>query len=295
MKKIVILIPVYNDWKSVFKLLYYIDSQILNWDDEVSVMIINDASTQERNKTEFDFKKINLVKVMNMKQKRGHARCNAAGLKYLTEKENFDHIILMDGDGEDRPEELNLLYSKCKEMPTKTVTANRIKRSEGYFFKFLYEFHKILTFIFTGRLIRFGNYSCLPKKDAVRLVKEASIWSSFSGSLTKVILDRVSIPSIRGSRYYGPSQMNLFNLLVHSFSIIAVFKVSVLIRSLLFLAIYLFFISGNFSIVTLFPVFTILVFVFSIFKISRRENFNELENSLKNIASVDVLSKSDNG
>jgi len=87
----------------------------------------------------------------------------------------------------------------------------------------------------------------------------------------------------------------LFNLLVHSFSIIAVFKVSVLIRSLLFLAIYLFFIVGHFSIVTLFPVLAILVFVLSIFKISGRENFNELENSLKNIISVDVLSKSDNG
>ena len=148
----------------------------------------------------------------------------------------------------------------------------------------MYEFHKILTFIFTGRLIRFGNYSCLPKKDAVRLVKEASIWSSFSGSLTKVILDRVSIPSIRGSRYYGPSQMNLFNLLVHSFSIMVVFKTAVLIRSLLFLVFYLFFIVGNFSIVTLFPVFAIFVFVFIIFKVARRENINELEDSLKNLS-----------
>ena len=230
-----------------------------------------------------------------MKQNRGHARCNAAGLKYLTEKEDFDYIILMDGDGEDRPEELNLLFNKSNEIPLKTITANRIKRSEGYFFKSLYEFHKILTFIFTGRLVRFGNYSCLPKKDAVRLVKEASIWSSFSGSLTKVILDRVSIPSIRGSRYYGPSQMNLFNLLVHSFSIMAVFKTAVLIRSLLFLVFYLFFIVGNFSIVTLFPVFAIFVFVFIIFKVARRENINELEDSLKNIINIDVLSGFNNG
>ena len=135
----------------------------------------------------------------------------------------------------------------------------------------------------------------LPKKAINLLIKEPSLWSSFTGTVVKTISERISVPTKRWKRYYGKSQMNLFKLFVHSFSIIAVFKVSVLIRSLLFLAIYLFFISGNFSIVTLFPVFTILVFVFSIFKISRRENFNELENSLKNIASVDVLSKSDNG
>ena len=116
------------------------------------------------------------------------------------------------------------LFNKSKENPSKTVTLDRIKRSEGPFFKLLYECHKILTYVFTGKLIKFGNYSCLPKADAARLAKEACIWSSFSGSVTKVISDRVSVPSIRGQRYFGPSQMNLFNLLIHSFSIIAVFR-----------------------------------------------------------------------
>ena len=121
-----------------------------------------------------------------MKKNRGHARCNAAGLKFLTEKENFDYVILMDGDGEDRPEELTLLFNKSKENPLKTITANRIKRSEGLFFKFLYQCHKILTYVFTGKLIKFGNYSCLPKIDAaVKLVKQACIWSSFSGSVAQ--------------------------------------------------------------------------------------------------------------
>ena len=51
----------------------------------------------------------------------------------------------MDGDGEDQPEELVLLYNKSKENPLKTVTANRIKRLEGSLFKFLYEFTKYIT------------------------------------------------------------------------------------------------------------------------------------------------------
>jgi len=290
MKKFIILIPIYNDWKSVFKLLENIDLQIADWDAEVSVLIVNDASTEERPITELKFKKIKSVRVMNMKQNRGHARCNAVGLKYLTEKENFDYVILMDGDGEDQPEELTSLFNKSKEKPLKTVTLERIKRSEGFFFKLLYEGHKILTYVFTGKLVKFGNYSCLPKEDVAKLTKEASIWSSFSGSVTKVIADRVSVPSIRGQRYFGPSQMNFFNLLIHSFSIIAVFRGAVIIRSILFLFIYLFFVSNNLSVITLFPVLAIVIFLLLIFKVSFRENIEELNNSLENIGSIDVLS-----
>ena len=290
MKKFIILIPVYNDWKSIFKLLENIDLQILAWDAEVSVLIVNDASTEKRPETKLKFKNIKSVRVINMKKNRGHARCNAAGLKFLGEKEDFDYVILMDGDGEDRPEELSLLFNKSKENPLKTVTANRIKRSEGPFFKLLYACHKVLTFIFTGKLIKFGNYSCLPKEAAIRLAKEASIWSSFSGSVTKIISNRVSVPSIRGKRYFGPSQMNLFSLLIHSFSIIAVFKRSVIIRSILFLILYLFFIHNNFSVITLFPIFAIIIFLLLILKTSSRENYQELNNSLENISSIDILS-----
>jgi len=290
MKKFIILIPVYNDWKSVFKLLENIDVQIKDWEAQVSVLIVNDASTEERPKTELDFKNIKSLRVINMKQNKGHARCNAAGLKYITEKENFDYVIFMDGDGEDRPEELTLLFNKSKENPTKTVTLNRIKRSDGSFFKFLYAGHKILTYVFTGKLIKFGNYSCLPKAHAAKLAKEACIWSSFSGSVTKVISDRVSVPSIRGQRYFGPSQMNLFNLLIHSFSIIAVFRGAAIVRSILFIIFYLFFVYNNFSIITLFPVFAALIFLLLIFKVSSRENIEELNSSLENIDSIDVLS-----
>tara|TARA_Y100000590_G_scaffold382706_1_gene452866 strand:- start:390 stop:1277 length:888 start_codon:yes stop_codon:yes gene_type:complete len=289
MKKFIILIPVYNDWQSVFKLLENIDVQIKDWNAEVSILIVNDSSTEERPKTELDLKNIKSLRVINMKQNKGHARCNAAGLKYITEKENFDHVILMDGDGEDRPEELTLLFNKSKENPSKTITLNRIKRSEGPFFKLLYVCHKILTYVFTGKLIKFGNYSCLPREHATKLAKKACIWSSFSGSVTKVISDRISVPSIRGKRYFGPSQMNLFSLLIHSFSIIAVFKGAVIVRSILFIILYLFFVYSNLSFITLFPAVAVFIFLLLILKISSRENIEQLNSSLENIHSIDVL------
>jgi len=294
MKKYILLISIYNDWKSVIKLFENIDLQIANWDANVSILVINDASTEERPKTKFSFQNIKSIRVMNMKKNKGHARCYATGLKFLTQKEDFDYAILMDGDGEDRPEELTLLFNKSKENPLKTVTANRTSRSEGFFFKLLYECHKILTLVFTGKLIKFGNYSCLPREAALKLVGQASTWSSFSGSVVKTIFDRISIASIRGPRYFGPSKMNFLNLLIHSFSIIAVFRSTVVVRSILFLFFYLFFVFNKLSIITLFPVLIIFIFLFSIFRVSSRENIGELNNSLTNIDSIDALTNSDN-
>ncbi|MAH53506.1 MAG: glycosyltransferase [Pelagibacteraceae bacterium] len=294
MKRFVILIPLYNDWKSVFELLKNIDLQIAEWNANVSVLIVNDASTEKKPKTELNFKNIKSARIINMKNNQGHARCYATGLKFLTEKEDFDYVILMDGDGEDRPEELSLLFKKSSNYPQKTVTANRIERSEGPLFKLMYECHKILTYVFTGHLIKFGNYSCLPKKAVVKLIKEACIWSSFSGSVSKIIHDRVLISSIRGRRYFGPSRMSFFDLLIHSFSIIAVFKGSVIARTVLFLIFYLFFISSNLSAITFFPVLAILLFLFLIIKTSSRENIEQLNNSLENIDSIQALSDFNN-
>ena len=289
MKKFVILIPVYNDWKSVSKLLKEIDLQIVEWESEVSVLIIDDFSTEAKSDIDLNFIKIKSVKVLNIKKNQGHARCFATGLKFIIERENFDYVILMDADGEDRPEELNLLFNKSKEYPNKVITADRIKRSEGLLFKFCYEIHKYLTYIFTGHLIKFGNYSCLPRDSVVKIIKEPSAWSSFSGSLTKLIPDRISISSIKGLRYYGPSKMSFFSLLIHSLSIIAVFKKTAFLRSIIFLSVYLLLIFQSLSFITLLPVFLIVILLFAIIWVSNRENLDQFNKSLDNISSIDSV------
>ena len=80
MKKFKILIPLYNDWKSVSKLLNEIDTQTNNWNAEVSVIIVNDASTEEKSNLYSNYKKIKSVKILNMRVNRVHQRCIAAGL-----------------------------------------------------------------------------------------------------------------------------------------------------------------------------------------------------------------------
>ena len=287
--KIKILIPIYNDWQSVFKLLENIDLVIAGLEEEVSVLIVNDASTDQRPEVSLNLNNLKSIQVINMKENRGHARCNAAGLKYINEKEDFDYVIPMDGDGEDRPEELLSLIEKAKEYSDTVITADRVKRSEGVFFKFCYLVHKYLTFIFTGQSIKFGNYTCLPKSAVIRMVEEAATWSSFSGSLSKIAKERKSVPSTRGSRYFGPSKMSFVNLLKHSLSIIAVFKTTLLIRSMVFLAVYIFLVLQHISVITLIPVVLVIVMIFSVFTLSGRENITELSNSLENINNIENL------
>ena len=287
--KIKILIPVYNDWQSVFKLLENINSEVANLGHEFSVIIVNDASTENKPEISSNFEYLNSIKIINMKENRGHARCNASGLKYIFENEEFDYVIPMDGDGEDRPEEIKQFVDNFNYHPNKSIVGERIKRSEGIFFKFCYFFHKIITSTFTGQSIKYGNFTCLPKSIVEKMINEKATWSSFSGSLAKITQDRATIPSERGTRYFGPSKMSFKNLLIHSLSIISVFKINVLIRSTLFLLVYFFLVYQKLSIIMMIPIILILILIFSVFTVSKRENLSELNNSLSNILNIDTI------
>ena len=287
--KIKILIPVYNDWQTLSKLLENINVEISRLDHEFSAIIINDGSTEPIPENFVNIKNFKSVKIINMKINKGHARCNAAGLKYIFEKEEFDYVIPMDGDGEDRPEEIPVFIDNLKYNPKKPIVGERIKRSEGFFFKFCYIAHKLITYTFTGQSIKFGNYTCLPKSIVDKMVKEKTTWSSFSGSLAKISKDRAVIPSERGIRYFGPTKMSFKNLIIHSLSIIAAFKLNVLVRSILFILIYIFLIHQNITIVMLTPIFLVLILLTFSFKVSDRENLDELNNSLSNISNINNI------
>ena len=286
---IIILIPVFNDFRSTSKLIEEIDSNISDVNASFSIIIINDASTEEKNLENKNLYKIKSIKLINMRNNRGHARCIAAGLKHISENEDFDYVIPMDGDGEDRPEEIKNFVEKIKDNPNKSIVGERVKRSEGLIFKICYFLHKIITYTFTGKFIKFGNFTCLSKETVNKLIEEKATWSSFSGSLAKIENNLINSPSIRGSRYFGPSKMSFINLINHSLAIIAVFKSSVIFRSIAFYAIYLIIIADYISVITAIPLALIIVFGFVILKISGRENLIEFNNSLTNISDIDIL------
>ena len=287
--KIKILIPIYNDWQSVSKLLDEINSLSIDPEFQTSVIIVNDASNHDRQNEEKTLDNIQSVKILNMKKNQGHARCIATGLKYIYEKEDFDYIIPMDGDGEDRPEEIKEFINQIKTSIGKPIVGLRVKRSESLLFQICYKIHKLITITFTGKTIKFGNFTCLPKVSVKKMINEKATWNSFSGSLTKIENDLISIPSIRGNRYFGPSKMNFYNLIKHSLSIISVFRKTFLIRSSLFVILYILLIKSNASVITAIPLVFLLVAVYSISNLALRENMDEFDKSIENIQSIDTI------
>ena len=278
MKKITILIPVYNDWESLTKLLKEIDEIVKETKNlEFSCLVINDCSIVKMPKI-LKPPSLKTLNIINMKKNKGHARCNAFGIRHINDHDKSDYVILMDGDGEDRPIEIKGLINKISDFPDISVVAKRIKRSEGIIFQAMYQIHKLVTFLFTGKIINFGNYSCLTSKDLSILSNKASLWSSYSGTVKKHIKKFNEIDSIRGKRYFGPSKMSIFNLIIHSFSIIAVFKYSVFIRSS-FLIIFLSYLNNSIGVFSIFFQILIVVFNLMIFSVSFRENEKDLLNS----------------
>tara|TARA_B100000745_G_C20123747_1_gene384832 strand:- start:153 stop:1022 length:870 start_codon:yes stop_codon:yes gene_type:complete len=284
--KIKILIPVYNDWQSVSKLIDEINNLSIDQEFQISIIVVNDASNHDRQDEEKTLENIQSIKILNMKKNQGHARCIATGLKYIHEKEDYDYVIPMDGDGEDRPEEIKEFINQIKNSNSKPIIGERIKRSENLIFKICYQIHKLITLTFTGKSIKFGNFTCLPKITVEKMVNEKATWNSFSGSLSKIEKDFLSIPSARGTRYFGPSKMSFYNLLKHSLSIISVFRSTVLIRSALFIVLYILLIKSNASVITAIPLILLLVMIYSISNLALRENMEEFDNSLKNIEDI---------
>ena len=287
MKKFLIIIPIYNDWDSVHELVVRINNEIKPVNHKISIIIINDSSNQKNNFKLIPANNIQSVKILNLSQNIGHCKAIASTLKYIDDNMDYDHIIPMDGDGEDRPEEI-LDFIKIIDSADETVeivTANRIKRSEGIIFRICYQLHKFITFLLVGKMVRFGNYSCLSKKAVQKLISDSSIWVSYSGAVIKNFSNIKSIQSSRGKRYFGPSKMNFFKLIKHSLSIPAVFKESVLFKSaflVLIFALASYYYSSYFLIACL----IIWIFMLYIFFLSKDDNIKNLDNSSQNIKSL---------
>ncbi len=275
MKTYKILIPVFNDWESLSILLNNIHALKINNLARIKILIIDDCSSETLNKKiEFDsFEDIEIIK--NIKNI-GHGKSIANGINYLNKKNDFDYLIVMDGDGEDRPEEVKELILKSTELPSVTITANRIKRSESAFFKLSYHLHKILTLVLTGYSIKFGNFMCIPKKDLNLITSNKNLFVSFSGTVAKFIKNKTSMPSIRGVRYCGTTKMSFLKLIRHSLLIISVFRKETAIRLSILFSIYvtlIFYFLQNSFLLFILPLAVVnILIIFTLFVLYKKNS-----------------------
>tara|TARA_B110000196_G_scaffold139415_1_gene120824 strand:+ start:613 stop:1422 length:810 start_codon:yes stop_codon:yes gene_type:complete len=228
--KICFVIPTYNDETSLKKLIDNISKELKNF--TLHFVIIDDCSVDDY-KTLDTCHKLDLI---NLKKNQGSQKAISIGLKYLKDKEiDFDYLIIMDSDGEDKPNDLKLLIEEAQRKNNNFIIfASRKKRMEIFTFKFLYFSYKLIFKILTGNKINFGNYSCVPKKFLNDMVKNPFIDLHYSAAIIKSKLYYSTILCNKGLRYAGDSKMSFSNLFIHGLKSLSIFFKEIFIRFLIF-------------------------------------------------------------
>ena len=234
----IILIPVYNDWKSLNKLLIEIND-ISDETNLFKVLIINDSSTQKVDIERKKLHKIKQIKILSLKQNLGSQKSICVGLSYLKEQNNNSYITIMDGDGEDNPVEISKMLTHAKADPEYIITSHRKSRNENFIIKFSYKIHLIITFFLTWHWISFGNFSCFHSKNLKKLNLNDA-WYAHSASVLKNCNIKKLYAS-RQKRYFENSKISFLKLIEHSLRITSVFYKKVFFNSLIFLILIWFF------------------------------------------------------
>ncbi len=231
MKNYDILIPVYNDWKSLNKLLSKIDNNLKGLKGNVRVLVINDKSTE---KPFFEIKKIKVIRkisVINLKKNFGSQGAIAIALNYISQSKKKSIVSIIDADGEDDPNQLKKMIKFAIKYSKNIIVSNRTKRSEVFIFKVLYKIHLILTFLLTNKWISFGNFSSFNSRNLKNLLKNNYIWFSYSAAVVKNCLIK-NLYAARKKRYFGNSKVSFFKLFLHSLKILSVFQLKIILNTI---------------------------------------------------------------
>jgi polyisoprenyl-phosphate glycosyltransferase len=229
-----ILLPVYNDWEALRLLVRKISDLYPSNAHKIDFVVVNDASNQPFDPSLFSEYSI---RVIHLNCNLSHQRAIAVGLSYLAnETSNKGHIVVMDSDGEDKPEHIIELFAEVQKRPDKIIFAQRKKRSESFLFKCFYLIYKTIFKALTGHIITFGNFCIIPSSQLKKLTFVSEIWNNFPGGAIKSKMPLGSIPLDRGSRLAGQSKMNFTSLVLHGMSAISVFLEFTAVRILIFIS-----------------------------------------------------------
>ncbi len=234
-EEIVVLIPVFNDWESVEQLLPRLDRELAQSGMAVDVLIVDDGSVLEGEGVADSnaFEAIRRIDVLRLRRNLGHQRAIAIGLAYVEDCLSTSAVVVMDADGEDDPADVPRLVGRLREEGNrKIVFAERTRRSESIAFRIFYLFYKILHYLLTGKGVRVGNYSVIPRRRLSSLVVVAEMWNHYAAAVFRSRQPYCMVPTRRGRRLCGSSSMNFVSLVAHGLSAIAVYSDVVGVRLL---------------------------------------------------------------
>jgi glycosyltransferase involved in cell wall biosynthesis len=237
-----IITPVFNDWDSFAILLRDLDDACTSIDWDVSVLAIDDGST-DVGPTDLDhfeeFVALREVRIVRLATNVGHQRAIAIGLSISVVETNADAMVIMDSDGEDRPQDIQRLLMSVRGKQSFAVVAQRAARTNTWFFKLCYALYKMIFVVMTGRDINFGNFSLISRDYARRLIMQSDLWNNLPGALLKSRAPITHLLTDRGRRYAGTSKMNYISLIVHGMSGISVYSDVIFVRMLAATGIFL--------------------------------------------------------
>jgi polyisoprenyl-phosphate glycosyltransferase len=231
--QVTLVIPVYDDWMSLKRLLRTIDDQLGLERVVFNVIVVNDGSRTKPSFAEWcdgGFKRIRGIQLANLICNLGNQRAIAVGLVLASQEAGSDGVIVLDCDGEDRPEDIPALIAKAMDNPGQIICARRSKRSESLAFKAFYRLYKAMFRALAGATINFGNFCYIPHATLDGLAYSPSLWNHLAATLVRSRVPLVRIATQRGRRYAGESQMNLDALIAVGLSAISVYADIVLVR-----------------------------------------------------------------
>ncbi len=263
MKRIIILIPTYNDCKSLRRLLSNINKYFNNEKITLEILIINDCSSEKYYLQDLKLKNIRSIKIIDLKKNVGSQKAIFIGLNKISKLKKRSTIVVMDSDGEDDPAKISKLANRANQNDDAIVFALRKKRLETFFFQLLNKFRLLITFLLTGKYLNFGNFSAFSNKNLKNLIKNKNLSIAYCSGVVKnhLKINLVSIP--KRKRYHGISKVSFFFLIKHSINIISIFYIQVFLRTtaiLLFLIYFNFFNLNN--LIIIFFLITNLIFFF---------------------------------
>lgn len=225
-ERVMICMPVYNDWQSVHLLLKLIDQCSHEVSPHLSVLIVNDGSTEPvPNCLGGELANIVSIHVLHLRRNVGHQRAIALGLAHIHATCACDLVVVMDADGEDVPADIRILVERCRELnSTRIIFAKRARRSEGTVFKLGYFFYKLLHVLLTGRRVEVGNFSVIPLPLVDNLVGVSELWNHYAAAVYHARLLVDAVPIDRGTRLAGKTKMNLITLVTHGLCAISVYS-----------------------------------------------------------------------
>lgn len=234
--KLIILMPVYNDWRALSLLLPILDRELLENQLKATIILVDDGSTVAvpENLGPARFESIEAIEVLSLRRNLGHQRAIAVGLSYIEVNQPNSSVIVMDSDGEDDPKDVPRLVRECAAHGgEKIVFAARTRRSEGWLFTFFYHLYRLIHFLLTGVHVRVGNFSIVPPPALKRLVAVSELWNHYAAAVHKAKLPMGLIPTERATRLAGTPRMDLVSLVVHGLSAMAVFGDRIGVRLLI--------------------------------------------------------------